>query len=273
MIYRLFKTIIILGICFSITFSSYAAVSVSDGSTFVTKSEFQADLSNISNRMAQVENSIDARIDSLVSAYLTRNGIWNGAKQTVLNNLGTLSTTAETGRVLENVDKTGLILMPYYVNINYDVGICTGNDGGKTGDSLERMYGSPVFYSLNIEVGMYNESNDSAYQTKNYFYGLAGEYDTGSAAGYRLQLQTTPTGVFMFFLSKGDNVKFKFNTTLDARADWWALTLASPITGNQKTLSGKAIRLSSDTNRYGNWISGSTYTMSFGLSSTSVSIY
>ena len=33
--------------------------------------------------MAQLENSLDAKIDSLVSSYLTRNGIWNGAKQTM----------------------------------------------------------------------------------------------------------------------------------------------------------------------------------------------
>ena len=47
------------------------------------KAEFAADLNNLSNRMAQLENSLDAKIDSLVSSYLTRNGIWNGAKQTV----------------------------------------------------------------------------------------------------------------------------------------------------------------------------------------------
>ena len=33
--------------------------------------------------MAQLENSLDAKIDSLVSSYLTRNGIWNGAGQTM----------------------------------------------------------------------------------------------------------------------------------------------------------------------------------------------
>ena len=81
MIKRIFKTILILTICLGITLPTNAAVSVSDGSAFVTKAEFSADVNNLSNRMAQLENSLDAKIDSLVSSYLTRNGIWNGAIQ------------------------------------------------------------------------------------------------------------------------------------------------------------------------------------------------
>ncbi len=63
--------------------NSLAAISVSDGSAFVTKAEFAADLNNLSNRMSSLENSLDAKIDSLVSSYLSRNGIWNGEKQAV----------------------------------------------------------------------------------------------------------------------------------------------------------------------------------------------
>ena len=84
MINKVFKTILILMICLGLTIPTNAAVSVSDGSAFVTKAEFAADLNNLSNRMAQLENSLDAKIDSLVSSYLTRNGIWNGAKQDLL---------------------------------------------------------------------------------------------------------------------------------------------------------------------------------------------
>ena len=65
--------------------NSLAAISVSDGSAFVTKAEFAADLNNLSNRMSSLENSLDAKIDSLVSSYLSRNGIWNGEKQTFLD--------------------------------------------------------------------------------------------------------------------------------------------------------------------------------------------
>ena len=86
MLNRIFKTILVLSICVGISLPTNAAVSVSDGSAFVTKAEFAADLNNLSNRMAQLENSLDAKIDSLVSSYLTRNGIWNGARQDFVQN-------------------------------------------------------------------------------------------------------------------------------------------------------------------------------------------
>ena len=81
MLNKVFKTILILSICLGLTLPTNAAVSVSDGSAFVTKSEFNSDLNNLSNRMAQLENSLDGKIDSLVSSYITRNGIWNGERQ------------------------------------------------------------------------------------------------------------------------------------------------------------------------------------------------
>ena len=66
-----------------IQISTYANISVSDGSAFVTKSEMSYQLNNLSNRMTQLENSLDSKIDTLVSSYLTRNGVWNGVKQTL----------------------------------------------------------------------------------------------------------------------------------------------------------------------------------------------
>lgn len=69
----------ILMLVFSI--NSFAAVSIQDGSTFVTKAEFSVDMNNLSNRMSKLENSIDTKIDSYVSAYLNENGVWNGDKQ------------------------------------------------------------------------------------------------------------------------------------------------------------------------------------------------
>ena len=79
----LFKKTLILILCLAISFPTCAAISVSDGSVFVTKAEFSADLNNLSNRMAQLENNLDSTIDSLVSSYLSRNGIWNSKKQKV----------------------------------------------------------------------------------------------------------------------------------------------------------------------------------------------
>ena len=83
---KIFKLFVCLSLILSISLvNSFAAISVSDGSAFVTKAEFAADLNNLSNRMSSLENSLDAKIDSLVSSYLSRNGIWNGEKQEILS--------------------------------------------------------------------------------------------------------------------------------------------------------------------------------------------
>ena len=81
---KIFKLFVSIALILSISLiNSFAAISVSDGSAFVTKAEFAADLNNLSNRMSTLENSLDAKIDSLVSSYLSRNGIWNGEKQEI----------------------------------------------------------------------------------------------------------------------------------------------------------------------------------------------
>ena len=83
---KIVKFFVVFNLILSISLiNSVAAISVSDGSAFVTKAEFAADLNNLSNRMSTLENSLDAKIDSLVSSYLSRNGIWNGEKQEILN--------------------------------------------------------------------------------------------------------------------------------------------------------------------------------------------
>ena len=83
---KIVKFFVVFNLILSISLiNSVAAISVSDGSAFVTKAEFAADLNNLSNRMSTLENSLDAKIDSLVSSYLSRNGIWNGEKQEIKN--------------------------------------------------------------------------------------------------------------------------------------------------------------------------------------------
>ena len=83
---KIVKFFVVFNLILSISLiNSVAAISVSDGSAFVTKAEFAADLNNLSNRMSTLENSLDAKIDSLVSSYLSRNGIWNGEKQELTN--------------------------------------------------------------------------------------------------------------------------------------------------------------------------------------------
>ena len=47
MLKKIFKTILVLSLCVGLTLPTNAAVSVSDGSAFVTKAEFAADLNNL----------------------------------------------------------------------------------------------------------------------------------------------------------------------------------------------------------------------------------
>ena len=48
-------------------------MTISDGSAFITKAECSNERNILSNRIAQLENSLDSKIDSLVSACLCRN--------------------------------------------------------------------------------------------------------------------------------------------------------------------------------------------------------
>ena len=197
---KFFKTLFILNICLLINIPTNAAVSVSDGSAFVTKSEFSADLNNLSNRMAQLENSLDAKIDSLVSSYLTRNGIWNGVKQesksytikykdilprirsAVATVCGNLSTTATTYGMFSWVsvprcDKSGMLVIDTQCNHswNYDFNGASGAykhsiwQGGWSGYiEINKKVSDGVYQQLGTTYGAISAlpeyyENDQAY--------------------------------------------------------------------------------------------------------------
>ena len=111
MLRKVFKTILVFTICLGITIPANAGnVSVSDGSAFITKSEFSYELNNLSTRMEQLENSLDSKIDTLVSSYLTRNGVWNGVKQSLLWNEWTHDTVPPSkGSEMQIIKKDVLI--------------------------------------------------------------------------------------------------------------------------------------------------------------------
>ena len=78
------KRIFVILLTIIITIPVNAAVSVSDGSAFVTKAELDSNFNGLSNRVFSLENTIEVKIDSLVSSYLSRNGIWNGTDQKLI---------------------------------------------------------------------------------------------------------------------------------------------------------------------------------------------
>ena len=75
---KIIKRIIILFLIISCQINVFAAISIADGTSLTSKAEYSADLSHLSNRLSILENSIDSKIDSLVSAYINNNGIWSG---------------------------------------------------------------------------------------------------------------------------------------------------------------------------------------------------
>ena len=221
MLNRIFKTILVLSICVGISLPTNAAVSVSDGSAFVTKAEFAADLNNLSNRMAQLENSLDAKIDSLVSSYLTRNGIWNGAKQDVVQSYsnyiglknsnvtktsyahaydspkGTSNNTKDvvgyeenTKMLVYNLSKSGMCVVGLSV-INEVKGAVTsfGNNNYRINTENSDVY--PLNHFCNITLTFeINEISGSASETK---YVFTKERSFGTATTF---VQENPTNNF-----------------------------------------------------------------------------
>lgn len=94
---KIFKTILMIFICFGITVPSNAAVSVSDNSAFMTKAEALAVAQSLSERIIALENTMDEKIDNLITAYLERNGVWNAQEQTRQNFIFTVGPSWTQG--------------------------------------------------------------------------------------------------------------------------------------------------------------------------------
>ncbi len=238
---KLFKTMVIFFVVFVMIFNSFAAISVSDGSAFVTKAEFSADLNNLSNRMSALENSIDAKIDSLVSSYLSRNGIWNGEKQTLditdktislKNIMGNGTTTNITTYSQQRGASVGtydsfttpcIDLQSGYINdlgyIIYDItktGLMCLSGSYKSTDSTELAftrttneytYDSGFLFGFNYVLVAGTSKAESDVAT--YKWGLdvmqnPGIYSRGNRVNWSIPKART---ISYFFVSKGDNIR------------------------------------------------------------------
>ena len=221
MLKKIFKTIFIMSLCVGISLPTNAAVSVSDGSAFVTKAEFAADLNNLSNRMAQLENSLDAKIDSLVSSYLTRNGIWNGATQMAASSEIEIDVTSLSKVNFDNskewqfksakllyfeANKTGMF---YY---NFDL-ILNGRI-----DSSRQLPMKNVFYRY-VATGGTEYDNDAAidyvwYKEQNGSQTIMSRYVISQSWATNAKTRTVfckdSTSSGIFFVSKGDVINLAF---------------------------------------------------------------
>ena len=226
MLNRVFKTILVLSICVGITLPTNAAVSVSDGSAFVTKSEFSSNLNNLTNRMAQLENSLDAKIDSLVSSYLTRNGIWNGAKQEVLlvkddilpkkvtssNYQAVVNDTLASGTYIDSLNKSGMFVCTYsYRNKNgvNDNRTRWGYSGNMRNED-NHCSDNGLFLTLN----MFEKSGSITNQKYSsvFLSTLGWPAARGTILTYNLYFGLPTSEVYgnvLFFVSKGNEIQYE----------------------------------------------------------------
>lgn len=85
---KMVKRLICAYLIITFVMPSFATTGVSDGTAFITKKEFDAALSDFNGRLSSFQAGINSKIDSQVSSYLDRNGIWS-AKSMVLDNAKT----------------------------------------------------------------------------------------------------------------------------------------------------------------------------------------
>lgn len=209
MIKRVFKTIFIPSLCIGITIPSNAAVSVSDNSAFITRAEALAVAQSISERIIMLENTVDEKIDNLITAYLERNGVWGAQEQTSQNtdvtthtNDVTLSGSNYVGeqvlfanKFIENTTKSGI----FSANILYygtDYGGYTGSSPnlnecrvGYTGNftTSDTNWYSNVGFDLSCSIYEDNTDDKASHNSSDYinFSELKSTVLIGTAYGQR----------------------------------------------------------------------------------------
>lgn len=213
------KTIFIISLCLSSTFTTVAAISISDGSAYVTKAEFSADLNNLSNRMSQLENSLDSKIDSLVSSYLSKNGIWNANKVNIDYSYTDLSATdfivswnsysnlsKEIWSKTAGVEKSGMCIATIHTT-----GLKNGNSGYRC--YLRYFGGSWAGFEDDVRMLLYfNEIvNGVSYNRNVQQIGNSAQRVVDGAPGSRgecvVALPADQDTVLIGFVSKGNSIK------------------------------------------------------------------
>ena len=256
MLMKIIRITIIISILI-INMYSYANVTVSDGSSFITKSEMAYTLNNLSNRMSQLENSLDSKIDTLVSSYLTRNGIWNGDKQKIekkqildywkamnitsitpdfnaVMTSGTLSYGVEyklksgSWTLINSCNKSGLLFGKFIISSGYDYAKSISPSVGTDGRNFAYFQGdyrnNPIC-SNTSEVSLW--INDVCmYSSVPVIVGL---YRTlSNSTGLPASCYFVPKpGVSTpsFFVNKGDKVTVYYDVSItpqtdDAKNNW-----------------------------------------------------
>lgn len=221
---KIFKIIFILSLCLGLSLSSIAAgqVNVSDGSAFITKSELSYELNNLSSRMTQLENSLDSKIDTLVSSYLTRNGVWNGDNQALtidtfeINGTDLAKALEKRSKyyslpndseeenffgnyiLIDNISKSGMISVKV-VSKGYAQSTRYSRDGNGT----DNVGTGSVYVIFNVDSDI--KSTYPIGKLDSSKYGKS-QRSTFSAGDYLIFATTDSIFVLQFFVQKGDKL-------------------------------------------------------------------
>lgn len=236
---KLLKKILTVSLIFALSFPTFSAVSVSDGSSFVSKAEFDAYKTDTNIFMTNLENSLDSKIESLVTTYLSTNGIWNGATQ-VITEAKKTTTVSFSGIVFSTstkrvngishytqvatnvftIDKSGLLFLNVSLSgtSDYNEIIIKGYNfsSGHIDDALTGVF-MLGFYTSSIGA---KDDFISTISASSGYSDHTGNIITTASLDRSIWLPA-PWGnhVLMGFVNKNDQVNF--GTGISVFASWW----------------------------------------------------
>lgn len=173
--FKYIKLIFCISLILSLVTPSYAVLQSTDGSVLVTKAEFDTAMANFNSKLTTFESSVNSKIDSQVTSYLDKNGIWSGKKQTTYNSeektmqyiendiynyydsLRVSSTNPEHGFIndeLYTATKSGLAYTVFRWNVDWGIEII-----GAVNDKLSQGYLKDISF-------IYEQNDETKVTTK-----------------------------------------------------------------------------------------------------------